>query len=328
MGVEGNKGSIAEGILTRLYKKQDGSSVDIPTAVELFAGEEEARQKRTPESINAFKALLAKSGSAPALGDNKILRNMAADVYRTWNTTLNPVTGNVEKYGWRDILVERLQDNGLKVTGKDVTEYELQKDTLPTDEQEALDQELEEIDGVVEKIYGKSELGTSPAKRLTGKVKELLSTIKSGKENKFGIDTYLDKETVYRELLEVFTGKQSFSDMVTALENAAVYKPNIMNPVLEFVKGLDAPQKAMLYNAFSLATTEFVLMKSKSEPNNKLRVEIFNPNRKGKAEKLVDSWRNAVIATEDPNSRGLYKAQQLEEKEGEEEQGKEDVRRR
>jgi predicted transcriptional regulator len=326
MGVEGNKGSIAEGILTRLYKKQDGSSVDIPTAVELFAGEEEARQKRTPESINAFKALLAKSGSAPALGDNKILRNMAADVYRTWNTTLNPVTGNVEKYGWRDILVERLQDNGLKVTGKDVTEYELQKDSLPTDEQEALDQELEEIDGVVEKIYGKSELGTSPAKRLTGKVKELLSTIKSSmpdangdvKVNKFGVNTYLDKETVYRELLEVFTGKQSFSDMVTALENAAVYKPNIMNPVLEFVKGLDAPQKAMLYNAFSLATTEFVLMKSKSEPNNKLRVEIFNPNRKGKAEKLVDSWRNAVIATEDPNSRGLYKAQQLEEKEGEE----------
>lgn len=319
MGIEGNKGRIAEGILTRLYKKLDGGNVKPDEAVQLFAAEEEVRNTRSQESKVAFANMLAKYNATLALpGENKNLRNMAVDIYKTWNTTLNPVTGNVEKYGWRDILAEKLQDNGLKITGKDVTEYELQKDTLPTEEQEALDQELEAIDGVIEKIYGKSELGTSPAKRLTGKVKELLSTIKSGKENKFGVDTYLDRETVYRELLEVFTGKQSFSDMVTALENAAVYKPNIMNPVLEFVKGLNAPEKAMLYNAFSLATTEFVLMKSKSEPNNKLRVEIFNPNRKGKAEKLVDSWRNAVIATEDPNSRGLYKAQQLEEKEGEE----------
>ena len=318
MGVEGDKGDIATGMLIRLYKKQDGSAVSIAEAEELFAAETAYIANRTPENGNTIKSVFAKYGAVPALGDNMPLRNIYADIYKTWNTSLNPVTGNVEKYGWRDILVEKLQDTGLKITGKDVTEYELQQDTLPTDEQEAIDQEIEAIDGVVEKIYGKSELNTSPAKRLTGKVKELLSTIKSGKENKFGVDTYLDRETVYRELLEVFTGKQTFNDMVTALENAAIYKPNIINPVLEFVKGLDAPQKAMLYNAFALATTEFVLMKSKTEPNNKLRVEIFNPNRKGKAEKLVDSWRNAVIATDDVNSRGLYKAQSLEEKEGEE----------
>ena len=229
--------------------------------MELFAAEDRDLKEISDDSLNALKAVLAKYNATLALpGNNMILRNMTMDIYRTWNTSLNPVTGNVEKYGWRDILVEKLQDTGLKITGKDVTEYELQQDTLPTDEQEAIDQELEAIDGVVEKIYGKSELNTSPAKRLTGKVKELLSTIKSGQTNKFGVDTYLDRETVYRELLEVFTGKQTFNDMVTALENAAIYKPNIINPVLEFVKGLDAPQKAMLYNAFALATTEFVLI--------------------------------------------------------------------
>jgi hypothetical protein len=325
MGVEGNKGDIANAMLTRLYKKQDGSSLPIAEAEELFAAETAYLANKSQENLDTIKTVFAKYGAAPALGDNIPLRNICANIYKTWNTTLNPVTGNVDKYGWRDILAEKLQDNGLKITGKDETSYELQNEGLPTDEQDAIEQELEAIDGVIEKIYGKSELGTSPAKRLTGKVKELLSTIKSSlpdangnvQVNKFGVNTYLDREVVYRELLEVFTGKQKFSDMMAALENAAIYKPNIINPVLEFVKGLDAPQKAMLYNAFALATTEFVLMKSNSEANNKLKVDIFNPNRKGKAEKLVDSWRNAVIATDDTTSRGLYKPQLLE-KEGEE----------
>ena len=318
LGVSGDKGKIASGMLTRLYKKADGSLVSIDEAPVIFQAEETWRQAKTPENLAAFQSTLTSFGATLALGDNMPLRNVVRDIYKTWNTTYNPVTGNVEKYGWRDILGEKLQDNGLKLSGKESNDYELQETTLPTEEQDAIEQELEAIDGVVEKIYGKSELSTSPAKRLTGQVKELLSTIKSGQKNKFGVDTYLDRETVYRELLEVFTGKQKFSDMVTALENAAIYKPNLINPVLTFIKGLGAPQKAMLYNAFALATTEFVLMKNKEEGNNKLKVEVFNPNRKGKAEKLVDSWRNAVLATNDPNSRGIYAQQALETKEGEE----------
>lgn len=309
MGVEGAKGDIANGMLVRLYKKTDGSSVSVTEAEELFAAESAYNANKTPEAAAATKAAFQKNGAVPALADNISLRNMYADIYKTWNTTLNPITGNVEKYGWRDILVEKLQDTGLKITGKDITEYELQKD-----EQDMMDDELEVIDGAIEKIYGKSQLEDSPAKRLTGQVKELLSTIKSGVKNRYGIDTYLDREVVYREILELFTGKQTFTEMRAALQNAAVYKPNIINPIIQFVDGLQAPQKAMLFNAFALATTEFVLMKSR-EDKNKMFVDIFNPNRKGKAEKLADLWRREVIASPDPNSRGVYAEQILDTKE-------------
>ena len=321
MGVEGSKGDIANGMVTRLYKKADGSSVSVAEAQELFAAEDAFNTARTPENIAALKAALQKNGAAPALANNIKLRSAYYDMYKTWNTTLEPTTGNVQKYGWRDILVEKLRDNGLKVTGKDETSYELQKETLGSDEMDAMEHELEILDGVVEKIYGKSQLQDSPAKRLTGQVKELLSTIKMGKPNSYGVDTYMDKELVYREVLELFTGRQTFSDMVIAMENAAVYKPAIINPILDFIKGLDAPQKAMLYNAFALATTEFVLMKSTEVGEGakaKLRVDVFNPNRKNKAEKLADSWRNAVIATSDPNSRGIYEEKVMTTKEGEE----------
>jgi hypothetical protein len=316
MGTEGYLGNIPNNALKNLYKNLDGSKVeDIKIAEELFAAENTYLANKSPENAAAFKALMKKYSVDVALKNNITARNNYANIYKTWNTTFNPITGNVEKYGWRDILTEKLRDNGIKITGKDITEYELQKDTLGSDEMDSMEHEFEILDGVIEKIYGKSQLESSPAKRLTGKVKELLSTIKSGVINKYGEDTFIDKEIVYRELLEIITGKQRFSDMVTALENAAIYKPHTVVPVLNFIKTLDAPEKAMLFNAFALATTEFILMRANESPTG-LKVDIFNPNRKGKAETLADSWRKGLVATEDENSRGIYK--EILTKEGEE----------
>jgi hypothetical protein len=311
VGDETNKGSLADGMVIRLYVNgATGKHLSTENSIALFNAEKAFMDNKTQENANAFKELARSFGAKASFPANRTIRDTYYDIYNTWYTTYEPVTGNIIKYGWRDILSYKLQDNGLKLVGKDESKsYELQDENLPEEEADFIENELAVIDGQIEKIYGKSNLEDSPAKRLTGKVKELLSSIKSGSENSLGVKTYLDREVVYRELLDIFAGKSSFNSMYTALKNAAIFKPETLNPIVEFFDSLKAEGRvqdmAMMYNAFALATTEFVLMKNR-QLGTKLYVDMINPNRKGKSESVVDKWRKQVVATGVGTTRGVY----------------------
>lgn len=323
VGDETNKGLLANAMAMRLYvNRETGEPLSIQNSIALFNAEKAFMDNKTPENANALKELGASLNAKASYENNRKVRDTFYDIYNTWYTTFQPVTGNIIKYGWRDILAYKLQENGLKLIGKDEYKYyELQNETLPEEEADFIENELAVIDGQLEKIYGKSNLEDSPARRLTGKVKELISTIKSGTKNSLGVETYLDREVVYKELLDIFAGKGSFNSMYTALKNAAVFKPEILNPIVQFFDKLKTEGRvqdmAMMYNAFALATTEFVLMKNR-QVGSKLYVDMINPNRKGKSENVVDKWRKQVIATGATNSRGVYEEVPTTVEEGEE----------
>jgi len=279
VGDETNKGLLANAMAMRLYvNRETGEPLSIQNSIALFNAEKAFMDNKTPENANALKELGASLNAKASYENNRKVRDTFYDIYNTWYTTFQPVTGNIIKYGWRDILAYKLQENGLKLIGKDEYKYyELQNETLPEEEADFIENELAVIDGQLEKIYGKSNLEDSPARRLTGKVKELISTIKSGTKNSLGVETYLDREVVYKELLDIFAGKGSFNSMYTALKNAAVFKPEILNPIVQFFDKLKTEGRvqdmAMMYNAFALATTEFVLMKNR-QVGSKLYVDI------------------------------------------------------
>jgi hypothetical protein len=209
-----------------------------------------------------------------------------------------------------------LEDLGLRLTGKDSdnNNVELVNEDLSDEEKEALENELEVLDGHVEKIYGKNSLQDSPSKRLTGKVKELLGRIPRTEPNLLGFRTYYSREEVYGELLQIFNNKLSYSEMVQALEAHVPYKPHLQ-PVLEFVNNLNAREQAMLFNAFALTTTQFILMRKRVSGKNVI-VDVFNPNRKSVAEALVDRWRKIAVSNDVNDPKAIFIEREVKDTDG------------
>ncbi len=184
-----NKGSIANSFLQELYVDRETlQNLSVAASIEILNAENKffevkSDPKSTPEEQAAAKKglaeALAKHNAALALKGETTKREAFKHVYNNWNTVVEERTGNIVTPGWRDMLAITLEDSGLTLRGKDsnYNNYELIEDEIPDEEKEAVENELEAMETHVAKIYGKSSLEDSPAKRLTGKVKELLSRI-------------------------------------------------------------------------------------------------------------------------------------------------------
>jgi hypothetical protein len=326
VGTGTNKGSIANSFIKQLYVKADtGENVEVNEAIEILEAENnyiKATQNpnTTPEELQKLKTLLRatldKFNAKLALGNNKVKREAFKHIYNNWFSIVDQKTGNLIQAGWRDMLGIALEDLGLKLKGKDSdnNNVELVDEDISDEEKEALDNELEVLDGHVEKIYGKNSLQDSPAKRLTGKVKELLGRIPRTEPNLLGFRTYYSREEIYKELLQIFNNKLSFSEMVQALESHVPYKPHLQ-PVLEFVKNLNAREQAMLFNAFALTTTQFILMR-KRVSNKNVIVDVFNPNRKSVSEALVDRWRKIVTSNDVNDPKAIFIEKEVTDTDG------------
>jgi hypothetical protein len=313
LGNSTTKGLIAEGALSRIYKSTDGRELTSEELVELFNAENAYITTRSKEDgakvLEAFTRLKATA----ALGEHQTRRAVFFDFYKNWNSTIEPKTGNVITYGWREILKWKLKSEaGIKIVDSKGKLTSVDYTSLSEEEQEELDTIMDSTDEALVKIYGKSALEDSPAKRLTGKVKQLLSTIKSTAPNFIGDYTYMDKDFVYKSLLNIFSEKASFAQMLAALENTVRHRPELQ-PVLDFMNKLSSPEQAMIYNAFALATTEFLFMRSR-ETNGKSYVDVFNPNRTSIEERTINKWRQDLIAATDVSSTSLYTERTLDDK--------------
>ncbi len=319
-----NKGSVANSFIKRLYKVKKeltgdpaldvDTNLDIAQSIELLNLENAFYAATTPEekqkAKDALQQGLQKYNAVMALGNQLSIRSVYKNIYNDWYTEIDPTTENVLKVGWRDYVITALQDSGYSLKGTSNKNYKLVREDFSTEELSeedaaAIENELSINDTAVEKIYGKSSLESSPSKALTGKVKELLSTVENPEPNLLGFKTYYNREDIYMQLLQIFNNKHSYSEMEAALKNAIPFKP-YLKPVLDFMQGLKAPEKAMLFNAFALTTTEFLIMKKRVTPNKDVVVDIFNPNRKSASEKLVDRWKKNTVTKGDANPKALY----------------------
>ena len=308
IGAGNNPGSIVKGYIKKLYVKTDGGRLTDEVLMPIFAAELRMDNAKTPEDKAAAKAevvaLLKAANANFGLGDRKEVRMVYKNIAATWNDLVEPTTGNIKRVGWRSFLEIKLREAGIAIkNGKARYEMDINNE-LEEEDREDLETEFDVIEEAFAKIYGKSSLESSPAKRLTGKIKEALSTIKSNRPNLLGVITYMDREDVYKELLELFHGKSSFFEMKESLKKAAELKPNL-RPLLEFMNGIQGPQAAMFFSAFALTNTEYIMIKRRLE-GSKVYADIINPNRKDIVTGAVDKWKNQLVRRGNTNPRALY----------------------
>ncbi len=309
MGTEGRMGSIPMSMIKNIYESLDeGKKLTSEQAYNLFNAEL-AFDNATPENKNAaydeVAKLLEEYNATFALGDAIARRNVFKNIASTWNDLENPVTGNVERTGWRSFLEIKLKDAAFTIVNSK-GRYDLEINDEPTeDDQKDLDEEFAVIDEAVAKIYGKSSLQESPSKRLTGKVKELLARVVNPLPNSLGFTTYMPRDQVYKEILRVAVGKQSFRDIVAELEKLSKLKPQFKN-IYEFVSKLKGPEAAMVYSAFALINTEFMMIRNRKVGND-LYADVINPNRRDIISSIVNKWKGNLTTREDENPRALYR---------------------
>ena len=322
LGVGGKNGAIVDQFQMQMYKKTDGTKMTTAEANKLFEAEM-AMDAAVPEALAEAEAnmwnVLTEVGAEFTMGDNLNLRNVFKNVASTWNDVYDPGTGNIIQTGWRTFLEIKLREAGIKITNRTTetpegaTIEEEDKDDsfdidanneLDPEDLDALQEEIKLIDEGTMKIYSMTTLQESPSKRLTGKVKELLSTIRNVEPNLLGVRSYMNREDVYQEMLRVLTGKQTFESMHRAMIEAAKLKP-VLQPIADFMSKLDDRDCAMLYTAFALVNTEFIMIKDRIERNKRF-ADVINPNRKDVVAGTIDRWKVQLIRDDNENPRALY----------------------
>lgn len=311
LGEGDNKGAIANSFVKQLYSKTDGTAVTVQEAISVLPLEEAFSANPTDENRDALLNALTANGMQLALGDNMTKRTLYKNIYTTWEDTIQPVSGNVVQVGWRTALAQRLADSGIYINSRERDNSDLSdEDNVEVEDEFAAD--FAALDEAVGKIYGQSSMEVSPAKRLTGRVKELLSLIETGEVDSLGNKTYFDRNDIFKEVLGILAGKQTFSGMVTALEEASKMKPHL-NKIVTFLKGLKAQEQAMIFSAFALNDTEFLMLVTKVD-GTKTAVEVFNPNRKNIPAVITEKWQRNLVS--DVDGETFYFAQTIKDKDG------------
>lgn len=308
IGVGKNKGDIANYFLMNAYSTPQGNAVSLDDAKKAFEVEsayyraiKSGDQSKIDEATKNFSETVASLNGitftrpAAFADPNPLLRNIFFDIYNNWNTTLEPEFGNILTVGWRDLVAEDMRDFGMIIKNKN-------EDTL----------DFEDDDGVIEKIYGKASFESDPANGLTGRVKEILSRVESTEVNFLGYPTYLPKDEVYIQLLNVFAGAKNFQTMLARAENLVRFKPKYAN-VIPLLTGLTGADQAAVRSAFTLHQNQFLLFVEEKTPTG-TSAKVINSNEKSVERAEVTHWKNNSVEVQIDKPRALYKYEVNENK--------------
>lgn len=310
IGVGTNKGDIANYFLMNAYSTQTGQPVSLEVAKKLYEVEsayyravESNDKARVDEASANFTRVVSEVGpvnfARPAEFNNAdpLLRNIFFDIYNNWNTKKEPEFGNIVTIGWRDLLAEKMTDFGMIVKNSN---------------EESLD--FEDDDSFIEKIYGKSSLENDPADGLNGRVKEILSKVEDPTPNFLGYKTYIPRDEVYKEVLNVLGKSLNYGSMYARIENLVAFKPKYAG-ILKLLQSLDAADKSAFRSALSLTSNQF-LLHLESQTNNVKSTRIINPNEKSIERTEATNWKNNAVEFNTQKDRALYTFTPFEDNKG------------
>ncbi len=304
-----DRGTIPLNMLRNAYiVAETGEIVSLDRAKKLFELESKLEDSNLTdvefnEALEDFEEasedlLKDEDGSPTVKSGQTNVRDTYFDVYQYWNGGISTLgktedrlkqdrkAGNQDIIGWRELLERKVNDSGYALT------------------QEGVGYELGDDQDILEKIYGKSVVEEDPSKKLTGKVKQLLATLPSGKKTYLGYNSFIDAATVYNDLAKEFSGAPNFASMKLRMENLARHKPQYA-PVSDFLKNLDRRQAAQFKSAFSNSTREFIMMRI-GVMNGAIKAITSNPNMNTVEAEATNSWRATAFEGEIENPRAIY----------------------
>ena len=212
--------------------------------------------------------------------------------YINWNSETNPVTGNIQKIGVREVLKNSLSAYGLKL-----------KDRAGT---------MELFDDSPERIYNQSSLEENPRDKLSAEARAILGNIETKQLNSFGYPIILSMDNAYSIMAEATVDQPTWKEMKSSLDWYADYKPESAGALRDKVETLTAKEQATLFHNFKTAYNNFILFKKEQTVNDKGEVnfvtKIINSNRSGLREKSFAKFQRTSREKENiPNDRALYK---------------------
>jgi len=312
LGTGTERGTIPTTMLRNAYiVEATGEIVSAERAKELYAIESklnEAYHTATDEEYDALvdefeeatADILKDEDGSPTTKDGATgIRETYFDIYHYWNGGISTAgktakrlqqdikSKNNDIVGWRELLQRRVNESGYTLT-----------------QTEAGYTEVEDDQEILEKIYGKSSLQEDPSKKLSGKIRQTLSTLPSGKKTFLGYDSFIDADTVYRDLAKEFSGAPNFPSMKLRLKNLSKHKPQYA-PVYEFMEKMDRKQAAQFRSAFGLSAREFVMMRVGVVDGN-VKAITSNPNMNSVEAATIAKWEANAIEGDTPNPNAVY----------------------
>ena len=231
----GRKGILAEKILLEAFNglEQDNPA-DVETAKELYT-------ILTTQGKEAFVEALPEGVTMNSIaGAPNNASQLFILAYHNWNSIENPITGNIEKVGVRELVKDSLVRYGMKL-----------KDNIG---------EMEEFDEDFVRIYGMSRLSENPQQKLSQEAKAILGNITIG-TNSIGYPRIMPIDSAYGLMAEATVNEPSWEDMKSKLVHRAKFKPEI-RAILNTINKLPAKDEAVLFSNFRMAYKNFILFKN------------------------------------------------------------------
>tara|TARA_Y100000593_G_scaffold45959_2_gene87334 strand:+ start:2784 stop:9104 length:6321 start_codon:yes stop_codon:yes gene_type:complete len=281
----GRKGILAEKILLEAFNGlEQSNAADVETAKELYTilvtQGKEAFVEALPEGVTMNSIAGAPNNASQLF----IL------AYHNWNSIENPVTGNVEKVGVRELVKDSLTRYGMKL-----------RDDIG---------EMEEFDEDFIRIYGMSRLSENPQQKLSQEAKAILGNIVIG-TNSIGYPRIMPIDMAYGLMAEYTVNEPTWEEMKSKLDHYAQYKPEV-KAILDTINKLPAKDEAVLYTNFKQAYKNFILFKNEKSTDSLGNAfytnKIINSNqsqvsKKSKA-KFRENSREYIGGI--PNPRAIY----------------------
>ena len=265
---------------------------------------QEAFPGATIEQAKALYDILDNEGAEAmfnALPDNVTLNENGTDeyiawevftgAYDKWNTITNPITGNIERTGVRELLKDSLSAYGMKL-----------KDRLGA---------MEEFDDTPERIHNLSRLQENPRDKLSSEARFILGNIETGNLNSFGYPELLSMDEAYSLMAESSVSEATWSEMQSKLNWVSIYKPKA-KALLNKIKELIPQEEAALFSNFNTAYNNFLLFKSDASVDEKTGKTVFenkmvNSNQSNSPKRALQKFRDNSNERNIPFERAIYK---------------------
>jgi len=299
----GDYGAVPMYYLSRSLSIQKDGKLE-PLPFEVAKEYKRAFKKRIEGDPSDFTKVISKYGirleppSEITVNRTRVM-NVFHDVGIHWeDSTDESKFENVEQRGWRHYVNEELDRRAIKTKFRGNNEIELDEDE----------------DTIIDKIYSMSSEEVDQKKKLSQRVKFILSTIENPVPNFLGFKTFLDPDTVYRMIIASAVNSENYQQFRRNLISSGRAVPEL-KAVVEAFDELNAQDKARIRYAFTLVSNEFFSVRKRNQYNEFGELtgyvyELYNPDRRSV---VLDGFAKLKQRTNQEvgeNKYALYKVRQ------------------
>ena len=222
------------------------------------------------------------------VGENaKAHSKLFLEVYENWHDRRSEL-GGVEVRGYRADARDRLREFGIKTYDVEISE-ELKN--------------TEDNDEGADRVYSVSRSKEDPAKTLGDKARRALSRIpvQNLEATRLGFQTFVPIEDVYKEIAASVVDSTDWVGMLESLKQKSSEITSLQQ-VYDFMVGLEARERALMYSVFAQSMTPYKLIKVEfNEDTGERLVKIINSSENSIQRYFAQKWMD-----ESTSPRGLY----------------------